>query len=50
MIGTAFQGSDVDVTGRSMRRVVLTHAVLSFVFNTVSLALAINVVFDVLKQ
>jgi uncharacterized membrane protein len=31
-----------------MRRVVLAHAVLAFVFNTVILALAINVVFDVL--
>jgi uncharacterized membrane protein len=48
MIGTAFQGSDVGVSSRSMRRVVLAHAVLAFVFNTVILALAINVVFDVL--
>jgi uncharacterized membrane protein len=32
----------------ALRRVVLAHAVLSFVFNTVILALAINVVLDVL--
>jgi len=32
-----------------MRRVVLGHAVLSFAFNIVVLALAINVIFDLLK-
>ncbi len=49
MIGTAFQGSDVEVSSGPMRRVVLAHAVLSFIFNTVILALVINVVFDLLK-
>ncbi|MDB5569449.1 MAG: hypothetical protein JWN93_632 [Hyphomicrobiales bacterium] len=42
-IGAAAQTSDVSVTGRAMRRLVLAHTVLSFFFNTAVLALAINV-------
>lgn len=42
-IGAAAQTSDVSVTSRGMRRVVLVHTVLSFLFNTTVLALAINV-------
>src|SRR5215207_807853 len=38
MIGTAFQGSDVNVTSNSVWHVVLVHALLSSVFNTVILA------------
>jgi uncharacterized membrane protein len=38
------QVSDVDVTSREMRRLVLLHGILSFGFNTVILALTINTV------
>ena len=31
------------VTGQSMRRLVLAHTILSFLFNTTILALAVNV-------
>lgn len=41
-IGVAAQTADVSVTGMSMRRLVFFHAVLSFLFNTTILALAIN--------
>jgi uncharacterized membrane protein len=43
-IGTSFAVSDVDVTGRSIRRAVLGHQILSFFFNTSILALVINLV------
>ena len=35
----------IDVTTREMRNTTLTHGVVSFFFNTVILALAVNVVF-----
>lgn len=41
-IAVASQTSDVTVTTRPMRRLVLTQAVLSFVFNTMILAFSIN--------
>lgn len=43
-IAATAQTSDVAVTTRAMRRLVLAHAVLSFAFNTLVLALAINIV------
>jgi uncharacterized membrane protein len=42
VIGMTFQVSDVQVTQRKMRQLVLVHGILSFAFNTVILALAIN--------
>lgn len=41
-IAVAAQTSDVTITTRPMRRLVLAHSVLSFAFNTTILALAIN--------
>ncbi len=41
-IAATAQTSDVGVTTRAMRRLVIIHAVLSFAFNTAVLALAIN--------
>jgi len=48
-IGMCFQVSDVVVTTARMRRAVLVHAVLSFVYNTTILALALNVVFGLMS-
>ena len=42
-VGAAAQTSDVSVDSRRMRRIVLMHTVLSFLFNTTVLALAVNV-------
>jgi uncharacterized membrane protein len=42
VIGMTFQVSDVAITSRLIRRLSLVHALLSFLFNTVILALAIN--------
>jgi uncharacterized membrane protein len=41
-IAVTAQTSDVGVTSRAMRRLVLGQSVLSFVFNTTILAFAIN--------
>ena len=42
VIGMTFQVSDVAITSNRIRRLSLVHALLSFLFNTVILALAIN--------
>ncbi|MDX6807397.1 DUF1345 domain-containing protein [Terrihabitans rhizophilus] len=42
-IGAAAQTSDVEVASSRLRRVVLAHTILAFLFNTAILALAINV-------
>jgi uncharacterized membrane protein len=42
VIGMTCQVSDVQVTSRPMRRLTLMHGVLSFFFNTVIPALAVN--------
>lgn len=43
VIGMTCQVSDVPVRGRIIRRVVLAHSVISFFFNTVILALSVNI-------
>lgn len=43
VIGMTSQVSDVSVTGRRMRRLVTGHGMLSFAFNLVILAIAVNV-------
>jgi uncharacterized membrane protein len=44
VVGMTCQVSDVQITSRRMRRLTLTHSVLSFGFNTIILALLINTV------
>jgi uncharacterized membrane protein len=44
-IGMCFQVSDVTVTQHRMRQATLGHALLSFVFNTAVLALALSLLF-----
>jgi uncharacterized membrane protein len=48
-VGMCFQVSDVVVASTRCRRAVLLHAVLSFVFNTAILALALNLVFSTMS-
>lgn len=43
-IGMTFQVSDTDLTTKSVRRIALGHALLSYLFGAVMLALSINVV------
>jgi uncharacterized membrane protein len=47
-LGMAFQVSDVQVEAPDIRRTTLGHALISFVFNTMILALALNVMFALL--
>jgi uncharacterized membrane protein len=49
VIGMTFQVSDVQVTSQSMRRVVLLHGLISFVFNTIIVALTINTIANISK-
>jgi uncharacterized membrane protein len=48
VIGMTFQVSDVQITSREFRKLVLLHGMLSFGFNTVILALTINTVSSLL--
>lgn len=44
VVGMTAQVSDVQVTSTRMRRIVLIHSVVSFFFNTVLIAMAVNAV------
>lgn len=44
VIGMTFQVSDVVVSSRTIRRFVLMHSLLSFIFNTIIVALTISVI------
>ena len=44
VLGMTFQTADVNISGRSMRRLALLHGFLSFVYNTIIVALSINLV------
>jgi uncharacterized membrane protein len=43
VLGMTFQVSDVDITSRKLRRVATLHGLLSFLFNTVIVALTVNI-------
>lgn len=43
VIGMTAQTADVNITGREMRRTALLHGMVSFVFNTLVLAFAVNI-------
>ena len=48
-IGMTFQVSDTSLTSKAMRRVAIRHALLSFLFVAVILALSINTVATLLQ-
>jgi len=50
VIGMTSQVSDVQVTSREMRRVVLAHGILSFVFNTFIVAISINIIAGLIQH
>ena len=43
VIGMTFQVSDVQVTSKSLRRLVVAHGVVSFFYNVAVLALMVNI-------
>lgn len=46
-VGMTFQVSDTSVTNPQVRRAVLLHATLSFIYNTAILAFVLNLIFGV---
>jgi len=44
VVGMTFQVSDVAVTSRAVRRMVVAHGVLAFLFSTAIVALTVNIV------
>jgi uncharacterized membrane protein len=44
VVGMTFQVSDVEITSRRIRRIVLAHGLLSFLLNTFVVALTINII------
>ena len=44
VLGMTFQVSDVQISGRRLRRTALVHGVIAFFFNVVIVALSVNVV------
>ena len=43
VLGMTFQVSDVQITSRTFRRVATVHGLIGFLFNTVILALTVNI-------
>lgn len=50
VIGMTFQVSDVQVSSSNIRRLALLHGLLSFLFNTVILALSINIIAGLVQK
>ncbi len=48
VVGMTCQVSDVQVSGRELRRFTLAHGIVSFFFNTIILALTINIIASLL--
>jgi uncharacterized membrane protein len=46
VIGMTWQVSDIQISSKRIRRIVLFHGLLSFLYNTVILALTINIISD----
>lgn len=49
VIGMTFQVSDVRITSPQIRRFALLHALISFLFNTIIVALTINIMAGLIK-
>lgn len=43
VLGMTFQVSDVQITARKFRRMAIAHGLMSFMFNTIILALTVNI-------
>jgi uncharacterized membrane protein len=43
VVGMTFQVSDVQITSRKLRRLALLHGMIGFMFNTVIVALTVNI-------
>ncbi|MES2872122.1 MAG: DUF1345 domain-containing protein [Bacteroidota bacterium] len=50
VLGMTFQVSDIQITSRRIRRLAWMHGVLSFAFNTIIVALTINIVSGLIQK
>ncbi|TCZ72285.1 DUF1345 domain-containing protein [Flaviaesturariibacter aridisoli] len=50
VLGMTYQVSDVSITSRHIRRLVLLHSLLSFIYNTVIVAFTINIVYGIISR
>ena len=50
VIGMTFQVSDVAVTHKSIRRMVVAHGVLSFFFTTAMIAMTVNIAASIIQK
>lgn len=50
VLGMTFQVSDVEISSRKIRRLAWAHSILSFVFNTIIVALSINIISDLFSH
>jgi uncharacterized membrane protein len=50
VIGMTFQVSDVTISSRQIRHLTLFHAIISFVFNTVILALSVGIIAGLVQK
>lgn len=50
VIGMTFQVSDVQISSREIRRLALLHGLLAFAFNTVIVALSINIIAGMIQN
>jgi uncharacterized membrane protein len=50
VLGMTFQVSDVQITAPGIRRLALLHGFLSFVYNTIIIALSINIISGVIGR
>jgi len=50
VLGMTFQVSDVQITSPVLRRLALLHGLLSFVYNTIIIALSINIISGVIGK
>ena len=50
VLGMTFQVSDVQITSGKIRRLALLHGLLSFVYNTVIVALSINIIYGLIGK
>lgn len=49
VIGMTFQVSDVTISSKTVRRYVLLHSLISFVYNTIIVALTVNIIAGISK-
>jgi len=50
VIGMTFQVSDVEISSKRIRRLALMHSLVSFAFNTVIVALSINIISGLISK